>query len=277
MEQENIIFGNIQQSIRIVSRASNPVPHSHYEAEVIYCIKGKTNITIEGVEYHLEKGCAVIIAPLTTYKNIPENSENETTEMFVIKFDSKFLGSSYYEFASYTFENPLLSPENIHDCHILKAIEKLHCEYINKDNGYNWMIHGLLCEIFALIVRHMPKRKRNENGNHVFKNHIRILKVFDLVNKEYSKNLTVKEAAECAGYDPCAFCRIFKSVTGITFHNYLNTHRLNVATRLLSSGTYSVGEVAQMVGIPVSKTFSRLFKKHTGKSPTQYTRNKNYI
>ncbi|MBR5508268.1 MAG: cupin domain-containing protein, partial [Clostridia bacterium] len=193
MEQENLIFENTINSIRIVSKASNPIPHSHYEAEIIYCIKGIANITIEGVEYSLKKGCAIVIAPLTTYKNVIDNTEDENTELFVIRLNSKFLGSSYYEFASFTFESPFLSPENenMHNRYILKSIEKLYFEYTNKENGYNWMIHGLLCEIFALIVRYMPRKKRNTNGEHIFKNHIKILKVFDLVNKKYDKNLTI--------------------------------------------------------------------------------------
>ncbi len=272
MENKKANSISTKQLLRIVRGAGNPILHSHYEAEILYCINGGSNVTVDGVEHHLEKGCAVVICPLTTYKNVTENAD---TEMFVIKLDSEFLGSSYHELASYTLESPFLSPENanVHECCLLKSIEKLYLEYTDEKIAFDWMMQGLMCEIFAQILRYMPRKKRNINGEHIFKNHIKIHKVFDLVGKEYNKNITVKEAADCAGYDHCAFCRIFKSVTGMTFHSYLNSYRINVATRLLSSRMYSVSEVAQIVGIPVAKTFSRLFKEHIGMSPSQYKGN----
>ena len=87
---------------------------------------------------------------------------------------------------------------------------------------------------------------------------------------EYSNEITLERAAAYAGYDPRAFCRLFKYITNMTFHDYLNLHRVNVSMRLLENNTGSINEIGQAVGIPVAKTFSRVFKKYTGMSPSQY-------
>ena len=52
--------------------------------------------------------------------------------------------------------------------------------------------------------------------------------------------------------------------------NYLIELRLNRAKELLKYTPLPVNEIALSVGIANPYYFSRLFKKHTGTSPTEY-------
>jgi AraC-like DNA-binding protein len=46
--------------------------------------------------------------------------------------------------------------------------------------------------------------------------------------------------------------------------------RMQHASKLLQAGTLSVSEIAYAVGFESLSYFSRSFKKHTGKSPSEY-------
>lgn len=64
--------------------------------------------------------------------------------------------------------------------------------------------------------------------------------------------------------------RAFKKAYGITPVNYLTSIRITSAQRLLAETSLSVKEVAFRVGFPDEHYFSHLFKRKTGKSPTEY-------
>ena len=59
-----------------------------------------------------------------------------------------------------------------------------------------------------------------------------------------------------------------KALTGTSPLSFINNHRMNVAKEMLSSGIYSVSEVGYAVGFSTPSSFSRKFKKHFGKSPS---------
>ncbi|MBW7461479.1 helix-turn-helix domain-containing protein, partial [Paenibacillus sepulcri] len=66
----------------------------------------------------------------------------------------------------------------------------------------------------------------------------------------------------------------FRSRYGIWPLEYLTSVRLGAARRLLLVSGRSVREVAHRVGYRDEFYFSRLFRKHTGVTPSQYARNK---
>lgn len=63
---------------------------------------------------------------------------------------------------------------------------------------------------------------------------------------------------------------LFKKETGQTVTEYIQQERIRAAVRLFNEGAASITQVASTVGIPDCCRFSRIFKKHTGISPSQY-------
>jgi AraC-like DNA-binding protein len=65
------------------------------------------------------------------------------------------------------------------------------------------------------------------------------------------------------------FLRLFKKIYGKTPHQYLVTVRLKNASLLLKKGT-TVSEACHAVGFESLSSFSSLFRKHQGMSPSAY-------
>ena len=266
LEYQKLLLGENPYLIAHI-QASYPM-HCHNEIEVFYCTKGEARVIVEEKEYTLCEGSIFFVSSLAMHQITIENNAS----VFVIEFGSQFLGASYKEIADKSFTKCLINPDE--DCtyrnRITKPLKKLCQEYNKRETGSYWAIKGYLYELFAMIVRYIPMKSQSTQKQKMIDRYLKIQKVIDLVHQEYNTEISLERAATAVGYDPRAFCRLFKSITNMTFHDYLNFHRINVATRLLEYKSYSIGEVGQMTGIPVAKTFARLFRKYTGMSPSEY-------
>jgi YesN/AraC family two-component response regulator len=63
---------------------------------------------------------------------------------------------------------------------------------------------------------------------------------------------------------------VFKRDTGITLTEYITRERMQRACRLLSTTNLQIQTVALHCGIMDVQYFSKLFKKHIGKTPKEY-------
>ena len=68
------------------------------------------------------------------------------------------------------------------------------------------------------------------------------------------------------------FSRLFRDETGQAPYQYLLRVRLAKATELLRGGHHSVTEAALASGFSDLSRFASMFKKHTGKSPSEVRR-----
>ncbi len=85
-----------------------------------------------------------------------------------------------------------------------------------------------------------------------------------------NSQLSVNGIAENFGKSVSHLCVIFKKNTGITLNQYLTDMRMEKAQILLDNPRYSIKEVAEQTGFADSSYFARAFKKHTGKTPSEY-------
>jgi len=69
------------------------------------------------------------------------------------------------------------------------------------------------------------------------------------------------------------FARRFKAETGMTCRQYLSYLRLCNAMRLLRTTRMSVSEICYKVGYGDLTHFARVFKKHSGRTPSEFRRN----
>ncbi len=84
--------------------------------------------------------------------------------------------------------------------------------------------------------------------------------------------VTLDAAARAAGLSPFHFLRLFRSVLGVTPHQYLVGARLRHAARRLTGGATSITDVALDVGFGDLSNFVRTFRRAAGVSPGRFRR-----
>lgn len=89
--------------------------------------------------------------------------------------------------------------------------------------------------------------------------------------EEYSgEALSLRRVAKAVNIHPNYLSERFKQVTGMNFVEYVARTRFEKACRLLHDGGLRISEIAFAAGFQSLSQFNRVFKKLSGKSPTQF-------
>jgi len=100
-----------------------------------------------------------------------------------------------------------------------------------------------------------------------------IRKVCEYVTLNSEMDITLKTISEKFYISSNYFSFLFKEQTGENFQNFLSRVKIEKAKYLLSETNFKTYEVSHMLGYTEPAYFSRLFKKFTGKKPTEYRKN----
>lgn len=95
-----------------------------------------------------------------------------------------------------------------------------------------------------------------------------------LAERHFQQPLTLHELARQVGTNVNKLSQGFRQVFGMSVFEYMQRHRLQEAHRMLSTGAYTVSEVAAFVGYAIPH-FSTVFRKHYGFPPSQLGRQPN--
>lgn len=95
-------------------------------------------------------------------------------------------------------------------------------------------------------------------------------KVVEFITNNLTDNLTLTDIASKYDMHPVHLARKFKQETGTTFISYINMQRVYLAKYYFHLGKYQLSEVASLSGFNSHSYFTKIFKKTTGNTPTQY-------
>ena len=90
------------------------------------------------------------------------------------------------------------------------------------------------------------------------------------LQQNYSASVGVEQAAEHLGISRSHLYRAFQAEFGCSPSAYLTNYRVQRAKQLLKHSGLAVGVVAASVGFEDPLYFSRVFRRETGISPTEY-------
>jgi AraC-like DNA-binding protein len=97
----------------------------------------------------------------------------------------------------------------------------------------------------------------------------RVVQAKLFIDAEYAGKIDLDNIADEAYFSKFHFIRLFKKIYGKTPHQYLTSVRIGKAMELLAAGS-SVSDVCSAVGFESLTTFSGLFKRLAGISPSVY-------
>lgn len=110
-------------------------------------------------------------------------------------------------------------------------------------------------------------RTQEEEENSTDKSAIRMR---HFVEEHYMEDISVLDIASAFGYSEAYFCKLFKQNFGKNFVTYLTEYRVECAKQQLSDLSANVKEIGQRVGYADSNYFTKVFRRITGMSPSEY-------
>ena len=245
--------------------------HRHPSIELFYCIKGSYNILIDRKPYLMHEGDLAVIGSMVSHE-IPDTNSEFDSSCMVIEAGSVMLGNIFNIMTKTTFPDPIFKLKGNHP-ELYNMMKQTNYYRESRTTTSTLRIKGNVYNIFAYILENF--KGNNLSPSKEVMSIITIENALDHIYNNYAQKITVESVAQMCGYSKTNFCRIFKNITGETFHNVLNNHRIKMACVLLSDSELSVENIAAQVGFGDSKSFCRTFKRSIGVSPGAYRKDKN--
>jgi len=96
----------------------------------------------------------------------------------------------------------------------------------------------------------------------------RLCKAKEMMDADVSRNISIADLSREAALSEFHFYRSFKSVYGISPHQYLLKKRMEFSMQLVKQGNLPVTEIAYRVGFNDIYAFSKAFKQHFKIAPS---------
>lgn len=97
-----------------------------------------------------------------------------------------------------------------------------------------------------------------------------IREIVRFLDEHYFEDISLIDVATRFFMDPSYLSKLFKTETDENFIEYLTRKRMEKACELLSAEERKINEVAELVGYENQRYFSQVFKKFTGRTPSEY-------
>ena len=147
-----------------------------------------------------------------------------------------------------------------------EVFQAMHLEYTLRKPGYEHACAALLWQTLTVIHRRLLLAEHNV----VSVAGAEIYRILDTLPGRLCQDLSAKVLADECNYSVGYFSHVFRSVTGCAPAAYVNRLRLKRAEELLTMGDTPIAEIAREIGLGDPAYFSRFFRKHTGRSPSEY-------
>lgn len=177
------------------------------------------------------------------YRSTPISSVKDTYYKLILLV-SNFANTRNISFTKHTNHGDIF--ELILECPNIFVLEKLFIDFIE--------------EIFAALEDTSKKSAP-------------VVAVLDYIHQNYSSpSLCLEEISKNTFLTPTYICVIFKEHTSKTVNKYITEYRTEKAKSFLKDTNIKMSDVAEKVGYNDPNYFSKIFRKATNYTPSEYRR-----
>ena len=238
--------------------------HGRIDYALHYIFEGKCTVEIDSERVEIGAGTFILFRP--NEKRFYFYSEHVRTTAFYINFT----GTGCEE---------LLKELGLYDKKIVKGQKSEKTEFImdrlirvyhRREEFWGNEAVGWLQTLLSNVAR--LAAGKDESINPTERESINIVLRYMLQN--LSEEHPLSFYAEMSHLSVGRFSHLFKEITGRSPKQHLTHLRVEKAQIMLIHTSKTLSEIANAVGIPDPNYFTRIIKKHTGKTPGEYRKKK---
>jgi len=122
-----------------------------------------------------------------------------------------------------------------------------------------------LARLFAETISHHPFPEARPQSPYV-------AQAMAYVQNHLTERVTTRQVAQALNINSSYFCRLFRRLTGMTFHAYLAQARVEAVKAKLLATPSRITEICYVAGFQSVSDFNRVFRAQVGTSPSQFRR-----
>jgi AraC family transcriptional activator of pobA len=249
-------------------------PHIHRNIfQVMYIKTGE--VQFHGLEniINLSVPCIIMIPPSVlhgyTYSSDTTGHAFSLSDTFIESLFEDLMTVSIhldtFQCVSISEETQPLFEETV------KLIGKIDEEIFSDRPEKKGLIRAYLSQFFILLSRQLKiKEQITEAKENITLQHFRAFQK-NLKNSETTQN--IPQFAAALGISAVHLNRICRAVAGKSASHLVQEFTIQKAQKYLTYTSYSVSEIAYLLKFEDPSYFAKMFKKHTGKSPSEVKKN----
>jgi AraC-like DNA-binding protein len=255
-----------------ISDNSAPKWHFHPEVELVFIKEGSGKRHIGNHISQYYNGDLIMVGPNLPHYGFTDRFSGTKTEI-VLQFKEDFLGNAFFDKIELQVINRLIekSKSGLSFSGNAKTEVGERLESLFYMNHFEKLIE--LLKILFILANTREVEVLNATGiilETTTAKASRLDEIFSYVRKEFQNEITLEEVADQANMTVPSFCRFFKTNTGKTFISFLNEFRITHACKLLAETELSVTNICFESGFNNFSHFTKIFKRVTNMSPSEY-------
>lgn len=241
--------------------------HWHRSVEIFAVFKGGLEFYINGKTMPLEAGEFIIVNSNEIHSiAAPEPNRTVVLQIPLKIFEAYFTREQFICFSH---------SERAQDEKIMKLVSEMYLVYEGRDVGYELKVQSSFYLLLYLLVTEYRKLEVSDDIVRKSKNLNKLSVITSYIKDNYAGEITLESLSKVFGYSPAYLSRMFQKYANTNYKTYIQSVRMEYASKELLNSELTIGEVAQNNGFSDSRALCRAFKKQFGKLPSEYRKTKN--
>ncbi|NMO78512.1 helix-turn-helix domain-containing protein [Niallia alba] len=245
-------FGQNGDFDRISAFTPTNLPHFHRSMELIMVDEGTLELNIQNKTYTLQAGENALILS----NQIHSLHSTQKNHSWIYVFSPELVNQFYQLSKNKDLIHPVFSLQP-NTCEMIK-------ELFIKSKSSMLAKKGVLYLICAELLKQTSFKEETRRDDYLLHD------LLNYIQNHFTEELSLKELSQRFGYDYSYLSRFFTKILKVPFVDFLNGHRVTLASQLLKTTDSKITEIADMVGYKNIRSFNRNFEKIMHTTPSNY-------
>jgi len=245
---------------------SSNLPHQHNHEEIIVVIKGT-------LVHFIDFDSTILSAPFVSFitkgktHRIQPIDNGEESDGFVIRFQSEFVSETIFQLYLFFHDNANIIFSTHREFKRFVTLCQMLEEETQQESSDFTIIRSLLSAMIAILYSEKRKSRNSFSSNYKDSPFIKFLQ---LLEENYHRSVSVSFYAEKLQMSSRNLNHICQRILQKSITDIIQTRKLIQAKNLLTTTDKTINEIGFAIGYKEKSYFSNIFKKKTGKTPSEF-------